>query len=564
MTHTPLRSAVALLGIATGSALLPSQSSAQKPARPSVRQNALPDSVHHPYQPAVDVRHYDFTVRLPRAGSSITATSVLTLTRTLSLDTLTIDLIGMTVDEVRVGGAARAFTRDSARIGVLLRRSDGTALQVAVRYHGEPADGLIVRTDSLRGWSAFGDNWPNRARHWLATVDHPSDKATVTWTVTAPESLAVIANGNRVSHVRNGATHEATWRFTLTQPIPTYLMVIGAAQMHETPLGATACGAAEQGGCVPQSVWTFTPEQSFAPGPFDEAGRVVATFAKLFGPFPYPRLAHLQSATRFGGMENATAIFYSDNAFRNRTLGIGLIAHETAHQWFGDAVTPRRWQDVWLSEGFASYLTPLYARAAHGDSAFRGDMARIREQVIAAPVVAQRPVVDTLGANEPMTLLNANSYQKGAFVLHMIRGEIGDSAFFRALREYQRTYRHGTAITDELRALFEKQHGRSLSAFFGQWLHRPGWAELEVAWKAEGDSALTLEVTQSERFAPFAVPLVVRVSGAEASPQDITVRIPAERRAQLRIALPQRMTVLRLDADPLVELLARVTVRAGG
>ena len=433
-----------------------------------------------PYQPGIDVQHYDVALTLPARGTEIRGTATLRVARARAIDTLRLDLIALLVDAVTVNGRTRDVVRDSVAIRIPLLARDGTRLRVEVRYHGAPADGLIIREDSLRGWSAFGDNWPNRARYWIPTVDHPSDKATVSWRVTAPLGRTVVANGTRVADAatvthRDGSTWVTT-RFHLMQPIPTYLMVVGAANLHETSLGRTACGAAVSGRCVPQSVFTFGPETPNMPGSFREAGRIVSTFASLVGPFVYTRLSHVQSATRFGGMENATAIFYSDRAFRDNAVGVGLIAHETAHQWFGKAVTPRRWADLWLSEGVSTYLAAVYTQRSRGDSAFRMELQRLRREIIAAPVVAQRPVVDSVGGEAPLTMLNANSYQKGGFVLHMLRVHMGDGAFFGALRDYQGQHRHGTAVTDDLRRAFEHRSGSTLESFFYQWLHRPGWA----------------------------------------------------------------------------------------
>jgi aminopeptidase N len=234
--------------------------------------------------------------------------------------------------------------------------------------------------------------------------------------------LTIVANGVERSRVASTNGMMRT-QYEIAAPIPTYLMVVAAARMVATPVVKT-CAPRTAAVCVPQSVYTFPNERTYAPGPFAEAAKIVEFFARTVGPFPYEQLNHLQSATRFGGMENATAIFYSDNAFKNRNVGLQLIAHETVHQWFGDAVTPRRWQDLWLSEGFASYFAPLYLRHSEGDSAFRAAMRRIRDQIVADEVVATRPVVDTVGAKTPLTLLNANSYQKGAFVLHMLRARL--------------------------------------------------------------------------------------------------------------------------------------------
>jgi aminopeptidase N len=516
-----------------------------------------------PYAPGVDVQHYDIALMLDGQGHAVQGNATLTLQRARTVDTLRLDLLALTVDRVLVNGRVREVRRDSARLHIPLRASDGIRLRIGIRYHGEPSDGLIVRADTARGWSAFGDNWPDRARYWIPSIDHPSDKATITWSVTAPSRLTVVANGQRLSRrlaaARAGEERMATTRYQLTQPIPTYLMVVGVASLREYTLGRTACGRAADGGCVPQSVWTFPPEAPTMPGNFREAGRIVTTFADWLGAFPYPRLSHVQSATRFGGMENASAIFYSDQAFRSGTVNTSLIAHETAHQWFGDAVTPRRWADLWLSEGFATFLAAAYTQRTRGDSAYLDEMRRIRAEILAAPVAATRPVVDSVGAETPLTLLNANSYQKGGFVLHMLRARIGDVAFFGALRDYQRTHRHGTAITDDFRRAAERRSGTALADFFGQWLHRPGWAALTITWNWRPETGtLALQIMQGTTFPPFAVPLTLRVLQTDGTTRDVRVDVAAQASQSLLVPLAGVREIASLTADPRVELLGRV------
>lgn len=537
-------------------------------------QTSIAPASMFPAHPGIDVTHYDLSVTLPTSGRAIRATAVISARRARTVDTLRLDLVGLVTDSVWVNGVARAVVTDSLGVRVPLVSGDGAALRVTVRYHGEPRDGLIVREDSTRGWSAFGDHWPNRARYWIPSVDHPSDKATVTWHVTAPSSLAVIANGVRSEQrrVSGRSVHDAaldslvpngwtTTSFVMRQPIPTYLMVIGVASMQETSLGNTACGVVPGRGCVPQSVWTFGPETPSMPGNFREADRIVATFSRLLGPFAYDRLTHVQSATRFGGMENATAIFYSDKAFRDRAVSVGLIAHETAHQWFGDAVTPRRWQDVWLSESFATYLAAVYTQRTRGDSAFRDEMRTIRDQVLAARVVAERPIVDTVGAQNPVTLLNANSYQKGGFVLHMLRTRIGDAAFFGALRDYQRARRHGTAITDELRSAFERRSGTSLATFFDEWLHRPGWVDGTITWTWSAERrAVQLVVVQGARFAPRHLSLSLRVRDTAGRERTVTVALDAKASQVLTLSVKALGEIASISADPSVTVLGRFEV----
>ena len=525
----------------------------------TVPADVAPDSTH-PYRPGIDVTHYAFAIRLPKSGNAVEGRATITAMRRATVDTLVLDLVGMIVDSVQVGRTARAVVRDSAAIRVPLTAADGNLFSVTVAYHGEPSDGLIIRETADRGWSAFGDNWPQRARFWLPTVDHPSDKATVAWTITAPTELAIVANGLQGERVVLADGNSRT-TYEIREPIPTYLMVLAAANIVATPLGKT-CGVGEKAACISQTVWTFPSEKSYVPGPFSEAGHIVSFYSKIVGPFRYEQLNHLQSATRFGGMENATAIFYSDEAFKKHAVGQQLIAHETAHQWFGDAVTPRRWQDLWLSEGFASYLAPLYLREVSGDSAFKKRLSEIRNEIIAAPIVSERPVVDTVGAATPITLLNANSYQKGAFVLHMIRGYIGDSAFFQGVRDYQRVFRNGTATTDNLRLALEKRAGESLAVFFDQWLHRPGFPEISVTWQWDAAKrVVTFTIHQGDKFPPFAVPLMVAVRDANGKEERHTIHLETVADQVIIQPLGTIGTPEMVVLDPDVELLAKLTVR---
>lgn len=523
---------------------------------------------------AVDVLDYDLTVTLPDAGKTIDGTAVITLRRMArggAADTLRLDLLDLTVKDVQVGGRPATFTHAGGVVRIPLGAAPDT-VRVTVTYSGAPKDGLIIATDSAGRWTAFGDNWPNRARHWFPAVDHPSDKATVSWTVVAPADRKVIANGVLVSEEAVAqpedpdghagapiALRRTRWREA--KPIPTYLMVIGVGPLVETPLGATACGFADGGGCVPQAVFTMPERTGIARVGFSEADSIVAFFARRFGPFPYEKLWHVQSASRFGGMENASAIFYADQVFRSGGASYGLVAHETAHQWFGDAVTEREWPHLWLSEGFATYLGALYTEHSRGVTALRVEMDSVRRIVLAAPVVASRPVIDTIETTL-MNLLNRNSYEKGGFVLHMLREEVGDEAFFRGARIYQERHRHATALTDDLRAAMELAAGRDLKPFFTQWLTRPGFPEIETTWRfdpAKGTLALT--VTQAGTFGLFAFPLTVEFTDAGGTPHRSRLVVPAQRESTFTLHTGLKAAPRGFRVDPDVALLARITDR---
>ena len=513
------------------------------------------------YQPGIDVLDYDVALELPETGAFLRGDVTVTLRRANGVSHLLLDLVDpLTVRAVVVGGRPVNASHSGGKIDVPL---DGTAdnLQVRVVYDGPVTDGLVVRKDAKGRWTWFGDNWPDRARQWLPTVDHPSDKATVSWTVVAPVGRTVVANGTLVSTrriARSGRTMTET-RWRESRPIATYLMVIAAGPLEQFDLREPDCHYGDEGQCVRQSVYVLPEVKGWLPGPFSAAGPIVSLFERLVGPFPYEKLAHLQSSTRFGGMENASAIFYDDKLFASRTLTDGIIAHETAHQWFGDAVTEREWSHLWLSEGFATYFAALWTQFVRGDAAYRAEMATIRTEILADTVVAERPVLDTAQANY-LALLNANSYQKGGYILYMLHQQLGDSAFFGGLRTYYAMYRHGTALSDDLRRELERSSHQALGQFFEQWLRRPGVAEPAIGWAYDQATAtVSLRVVQDGPRGAYALPLTVIVTDASGASTRVMVNIPAETRAT--IVLPARYTArpLALAFDPDARMLARIT-----
>src|SRR5690554_1879840 len=171
-------------------------------------------------------------------------------------------------------------------------------------------------------------------------------------------------------------------------------------------------------------------------------------------------------------MENASSIFYDEHSVTGTRANEGLIAHEVAHQWFGNAATEADWPHLWLSEGFATYLTHVYTEYTYGEDARAAAMAQDRARVAAfAAQQPQRPLVDTAYA-DPTELLNPNSYQKGGWVLHMLRRHVGDEAFFEGLRTYYTRYRGHNATTADFRRVMEEVSGQDLGAFFAQWTRR--------------------------------------------------------------------------------------------
>jgi len=486
------------------------------------------------YRQGLDVLRYEVELALPDTAGWMLARARLTVRwEQAPPDTLVLDLTGLHVDGVQVGGlpgddagdrgerAPAGFRLEGDRLLVALPPgiAAGDTVAVDVRYHGVPDDGLILGPNVHGHPSAFADNWPNRARFWLPTIDHPSDKARVAFTVHAPARMQVVANG---ALLRETATAEGTpvpdvaprrtWRWETRTPIPTYTMVVGAAEMVARPVGLAACGKAPASprpdGCVEITWWAFPSDTVHAERSFRRAARMTDFFTDYVGPFPYEKLANVQSATRFGGMENASAIFYSQDAIAAGQEIEGTVSHEVAHQWFGDAVTERDWHHLWLSEGFASYFGALFFEEADGREEFRRRMDGYRRTWMESDVTG-RPVVDP-DAPDLFSLLNANNYQKGAWVLHMLRGLVGEEAFRATVREYYRRHLHGTALTDDLRRVAEEVSGMELGWFFEQWLFRPGYPVLSVerTWDAgRGTATVVIHQEQDPSWPRFRVPL---------------------------------------------------------
>jgi len=461
--------------------------------------------------PGPAVRYYHFDITLPDTGSTIRGRVTIGYVRPgAGGDTLRLDLVGMQVDTVALPGTdvELPFAYDGRALSIALPRRPDAPLRteaVLVVWHGVPQDGLILRPTAA-GWpSAFADNWPQRARDWLPTVDDPGHKAQAWWTVTAPSAWSVVANG-RAAGRRDLGDGRTQWVYRELHPIPTYTMVLGASRLTMSRHRPVA----RDGDTIPIEVWAEPEDSAFADSvPFRRATEIVEAMQRLVGPFPYEKLAHVESSTRYGGMENSTAIFYAEQPYVSRRMREGVVRHETAHQWFGDAVTERDFHDLWLSEGFADYFAVVVGAALDGDSVLARGMAGLARGYLASPDV-ERPVVDD-AVTEPARLLNANSYNKGAWVLHMLRGTVGDTAFWRGIRDYYRTYRDSSVASVDFERVMERAYGRPLGWFFGEWLHQPGYPRLDVTWRwdaAARQAVVDLAQVQPASWGLFRVPTV--------------------------------------------------------
>jgi aminopeptidase N len=485
---------------------------------------------------AVDVLHYTIELTLPRSGTEITAAAELTLLpRATPLEMLALDFGALTIDSVQVEGKAAEFTREGERLNVRVARASADPFRVRIAYHGSPADGLVLRPNKHGDFGAFADNWPNRAHQWFPSIDHPSDKASVEFVVTAPETFDVVANGTLVETVslQDGGKR---WHWRESTPIPVHCMVVGATQFAIVRAGE------DDGVEVAYYLYPRDREHGMQ---FGRVVQILDFFGQTIGAYPYDKLAIVESSTRFGGMENASAIFLDEKRIEGKEDLERLVAHEIAHQWFGDSVSQRDWYDLWLSEGFATYFAALFAERTGGTPALRTAMADARALYLGAADASAHPIHDP-SITELPKLLNRLNYQKGAWVLHMLRGVVGDAPFFAGIREYYATYRNGNASTAELRAIMERHAGQPLEWFFRQWIYEPGHPFFTTKWTWRGGKVL-LDVAQTQQGTLFRMPATIELRD-DAGTRRERVLIDA-RQEHFELDSPLRPEAVVLDPD---------------
>jgi aminopeptidase N len=498
--------------------------------------------------------HYSVSLTFDDRLTTVTTakTEITILSLKDGLTQVDLDFGDMAVDSVSVNGQTAPFERSQGKLNVRLLRAArrNTRILILVAYHGKPADGLILSLDKAGKPSAVGDNWPDRAHHWIPTLDHPSAKATVTFTVTAPARELVVANG-RLERVSASTKEMRTWTWNEAAPIPPYCMVIAVGEFAKLN--------ASKRSVTPLSYYVPGPDKNFAMQGFAPANPSLKFFSQTVAPYPYEKLALIVGATRFGGMENSSAIVFSSSLFDARTGSpnssafnvrqglVELVAHEIAHQWFGDSVTESTWADLWLSEGFATYFAGLFVQRYEGEQAFREYMSRAAQTYFNYGKTRRTPIHDT-ETEDLFKLLNANNYQKGAWVLHMLRMELGDPAFFRGIRNYYQAHKEATASSEDLRAALEKASGRSLKEFFAQWVYGAGHPQYDLSWEWNRENKtvrLVLKQLQAEPAFTNALPLDIMMSDGKRR----VVMKPTGKETIEEVKLDQAPATVNIDPD---------------
>jgi aminopeptidase N len=500
----------------------------------------------YPRQPGVDVQQYVFALSLGDETDSIEGETTVEF-RVLQdgLTTLSLDLVqprpdaggkGMTVSGVSERGAPARFEHANDRVTIRLEPAGraGERRAIVVRYHGVPATGLLIARNKHGERCFFSDNWPNKARQWLPTVDHPYDKAASEMRISAPSHYQVVSNGLLLEETDQGDGRRLTrWRQGV--PIATWLNALGVARF------AVDHRPAWHG--LPIETWVYRQDRDNGFALFADPTPAVLDFlSEHVGPYPFERLGNVQANGVRGGMESATSIFYGDDSVDDPRSARwrSVIVHEISHQWFGNSVTESDWDDVWLSEGFATYFTHLFVEHAQGRDAMRAGLQKDKDEIREFDKKSPdyRIVHDNL-ADMSQVLSGPGTYKKGSWTLHMLRGIVGDAPFWTGIREYYRAHRDGNATTADLRRAMEQASGRELAWFFEQWLTRGGFPRLRARWAWDAVAKqLRFDVEQQQAGAPFRLPI------------DVAVDVDGEARPRLlRIDVRQRKETLGAPLD---------------
>jgi aminopeptidase N len=466
----------------------------------------------YPRQPKIHALHYAFQLTLNDENDEIVGEAAITLCfLEAGVTEVAIDLAsptsgtngkGMTVAEVAIASVPVAFTHRADRLILSLPAPPqaGERRVFTVRYRGVPANGLRMLTNKFGERVFFSENWPNNARQWLPMIDHPYDKSTSEFTIIAPVKYQVVANGLLQEEIDLGDGRRLT-HWNQSVPIASWLNAIGVAQFAVHHDGLVKG--------VPHQTWVYHQEQTTGPAWFEPRSRqAMEFFSERIGPYSYEKLANVEAAGIRGGTEHASAIFYGENSILGSDANV--ITHEIAHQWFGDAVTEKDWDEVWLSEGFATYFTLLVTEHYEGRDAFVAGLKRSRELIFS--LEKQNPGVAVLHDNlsDMKKVLNGIIYQKGGWTLHMLRHQMGTEAFWAGIHDYYQRYRNSSVTTDDFRRVMEEHSGLELSWFFRQWLARAGSPVIEGDWHYDATAKhVVLDLTQTQPGEAYRLPIEV-------------------------------------------------------
>jgi aminopeptidase N len=443
-----------------------------------------PDGVTHPERVrAYDLQHQSTILRFDWPRQAVVGTTTLTiagLTGAAPLANLAIDAGDMTFKSVASGATPLKYDYDGRVLTVHLAKSLRAAqtTSITVEYDGtNRSKGAYFRPAKHIVWTQ-GETEDNH--FWVPTYDFPNDKTTWEFYIWTAKGERALSNGRLAGSRTVGDSIE--WHWVLEKPASTYLMtaVVGKYTLLQDKPWRN----------VPIGYWTYPDSVDAAWRGFAKTPQAVDVFSRKTGvPYPWSKYDQIVIPEfQYGGMENVTATSQNDAEILHpawsepQANSVGLMAHELGHQWYGDLLTTRDWGDVWLNEGFATFMEQVFREEDLGVDEGAMDRLGAQEQTIEADRRARRPIVWSKWVNDPIEVFfSGHIYPKGATILQMLRHQLGDALFWKAMNHYTTAHAYGNVVTDDLRKAFEETTGKSYKAFFDQWVYGAGFPVFQVS-----------------------------------------------------------------------------------
>ncbi len=463
----------------------------------------------------VDVLHYRLDLAVPLDSDSLSGTIRIILLLNSPASEITLNAVGLRVNSSLVDETVQTVIPDSAAesINVLLgqTRNAGDTMTIELHYsrirdfprRGRYGYYFFDTGAGIPVNLGYTFSEPSDARNWMPCHDQPWDKATADMHLTVPSGAVAASNGRLISVSENG-DGSVTWHWREEHPIATYLMCFTASAF--TVSTHDFVRAPEDTIPVQYFVWREDSAESAAYLPAVDS--MMTFYSSVFGPYPFDKYGMTAIAPfTFAGMEHQSLTTL------NRFLKTDwrVVAHELAHQWWGDLVTCGSWPDIWLNEGFASYSEALWQEHVGGPAALRSYM---KESMTGFQYGSWRGAVYDPEA-QGFNLFSPVVYTKAAWVLHMLRGIVGDEPFLQILAAYRARFACGNALTDDFRAIVDSVTGKDMQWFFDQWIFGKGWPTyaLQYSWQEDTVSVLLTQEQDPMLWQIFTMPLTLRVHG---------------------------------------------------
>jgi aminopeptidase N len=477
---------------------------------------------------AANIKHIKLEVTLDFDAKKITGTATHRLSAIAGpLERLEFDASELDINAVRAGAGGEPASFETSdgklRIALPLALGAGEEIEIAIDYAGQPRRGLyFVGPDPeypnkpRQAWTQGEDE---DSRYWFPCYDYPNNRTTSEIVATVPEQFTAISNGALVGTSSDGAAKTRTFHWRHDVPHSAYLITLAAGEFAMIE---------ERAGSVPVTYYFAPGREDDARRAFGDTPKMIQFFERVIGvPYPYAKYAQVAvSDFIFGGMENTSATTQTDSTLHDARAHLDfksdpLVAHELAHQWWGDLLTCRDWAHAWLNEGFATYFEALWCEENLGADEFAWNVRQDREAYLDEDTNHYRRPIVCNRYRTPIELFDRHLYEKGSLVLHMIRRVSGDDLFFKSLNLYCTRHRGANVITQDLQRAFEDTTGRNLDFFFDQWVYKEGHPEIEVSSSFDDKKKLlSVTVKQTHKtgdtiVSAFSFPVTIALMDAD-------------------------------------------------